>query len=98
MGRGDVEAIIALYDPNAVFSGMRGDVRTGLDEIRQDIARIAATKPTLHMKPKKLLVVVSRGTAADSTLRTFAKLRLDSFLAAAGTPDLASREAGPSRI
>ena len=55
MGRGDVEAVIALYEPNAVFPGMQGDVRTGLDEIRQEIAPIAATKPTLHMKPTKVL-------------------------------------------
>ena len=56
MGRGDVDAILALYEPNAVFPGMQGDIRNGLDEIRLEIEPIAATKPVLQTEPRKVLV------------------------------------------
>ena len=32
MGRGDVDAVIALYKPNAIFPGMQGEV--GSDQVR----------------------------------------------------------------
>ncbi|MFV1991312.1 MAG: hypothetical protein ACC652_11290, partial [Acidimicrobiales bacterium] len=34
MGRGDVDAVIALYEPNAVFPCMQGEV--GSDQVRSE--------------------------------------------------------------
>ncbi len=43
-------------------------------------------------------IVLSLGTRADSTLRTFAEFDPDDFEAAAGTPDLAARDSGESQF
>ncbi len=43
---GDVEGLVALYEPDAVLALQSGQVATGHQQIRQEYERILASKPT----------------------------------------------------
>ena len=58
IGRGDLEAVMALYEPGAVFLTQSGDLRSGTDAIRQEMAPLADMKPEFKIKVDK---VVSTG-------------------------------------
>ena len=44
---GDVEGLVALYEPNAVLASGDGEVATGLGEIREFLVRFLADRPRL---------------------------------------------------
>lgn len=58
IGRGDLEAVMALYEPGAVFLTQSGDLRSGTDAIRQEMAPLADMKPEFKINVDK---VVSSG-------------------------------------
>ena len=52
---GDVEAALALYESDAVFPNAGGELRAGLEEIRQELAPLAAAKPDLSHQVKRVM-------------------------------------------
>jgi uncharacterized protein (TIGR02246 family) len=62
LNRGDVEAALALYEPEAAFAPRPGEKVTGLEAIRSALQEFAALKPRLHGEITKTL------TAADVAL------------------------------
>jgi ketosteroid isomerase-like protein len=54
MSRGDVEAVLRLYDAEIAFVSERGDVKSGQDELRRELAPMAATKPRFEFEVKQV--------------------------------------------
>lgn len=44
---GDIEGLVALYEPNAIVSSGNGEVAIGLNEIREFFERFLANRPML---------------------------------------------------
>ncbi len=61
VGQGDLEAVMALYEPGAVFHTQSGELRSGTDAIRQQMAPFADMKPDFKINVDK---VVSTGDIA----------------------------------
>ncbi len=74
---GDLDGLIALYEPDAVLQPSTGDVFTGSEAIRGYLAQLLAMKPTMDVVPADVLqagdtaLVVNewsmRGTAPDGS-------------------------------
>ena len=56
MKSGDVEAVLALYEPGAGMTNQQGQVRSGIDTIRQDMAPFAAAKPDITIETDKIIL------------------------------------------
>jgi uncharacterized protein (TIGR02246 family) len=54
--RGDLDAIMALYEPNATMVPQPGQAAEGLVAIRKALSRFLAMKPNLTMEKKSLVV------------------------------------------
>jgi uncharacterized protein (TIGR02246 family) len=61
LNQGDVDAALALYEPDAAFAPEPGAVVHGLHAIREALERFVALRPTLASAIRK--VVVADGTA-----------------------------------
>ncbi len=55
MRAGDIDALMALYEPGAVFPNQSGEPRTGTDAIRQELAPFAAMKPDMTIETQKMI-------------------------------------------
>ena len=55
IAQGDLEAVMALYEPGAAFHAQSGEVRSGIDAIRQEMAPFAAMKPDLKIDVNKVI-------------------------------------------
>lgn len=56
IGQGDLEAVMALYEPGAAFQPQSGEVHSGIDAIRQEMAPFAAMKPDLNVEVEKVIL------------------------------------------
>jgi uncharacterized protein (TIGR02246 family) len=54
---GDVEALIALYEPEAVLCNAAGEIRAGLPAIRQAFQAFLASKPKIRLQTKYAICV-----------------------------------------
>jgi uncharacterized protein (TIGR02246 family) len=54
--RGDLDAIMALYEPNATMVPQPGEAAEGLVAIRKALSRFLTMKPNLTMEKKSLVV------------------------------------------
>ncbi len=61
MARGDLEAVLSVYDPQAVFAGQSGDVTEGAKALQQALAPLAMAKAECSFSIKK--VIEARGIA-----------------------------------
>jgi uncharacterized protein (TIGR02246 family) len=52
---GDLEAVLALYEPNAVFASPAGPLRHGHAELRQEFAPLAAAKADFTVEVLKFV-------------------------------------------
>ncbi len=52
---GDLDAIMALYEPGAVFANQSGELSSGIDAVRQEIAPFAAMKPDFKLQVEKVI-------------------------------------------
>jgi uncharacterized protein (TIGR02246 family) len=52
MDRGDVDALLGLYDPQVAFVNEHGEVKLGLDALRAELGPIAARKPRFDFEVK----------------------------------------------
>ncbi len=55
MRAGDLDAVMALYEPGAAFPDQSGEVRSGLDAIGQELAPFAAMKPDMTIEALKVI-------------------------------------------
>jgi uncharacterized protein (TIGR02246 family) len=54
MARGDIEGVLSLYDHEIAFVTESGDVRSGLDALRKELAPLAAGKPRFDFEVKQV--------------------------------------------
>jgi uncharacterized protein (TIGR02246 family) len=54
MAQGDVEAVLSLYDPEVSFVSEGGEVESGLDELRKELAPMASRKPRFDFEIKEV--------------------------------------------
>jgi len=52
MGRGDIDAVLDLYDAEVAFVNEAGAVKTGLEALRAELAPVAATTPRFDFEVK----------------------------------------------
>ena len=52
---GDLDAVIALYEPDAVLHNQSGELRSGRDAIRQEMTPFAAMKPDFSITVDKVI-------------------------------------------
>jgi len=78
LGARDLDAVMALYAPDARFVGPAGDVAVGRDAIREVLAGLIRTNTRLHSRVARSIVVDDiamlytdfEGTTRDATGRT----------------------------
>jgi uncharacterized protein (TIGR02246 family) len=54
MAHGDIEGVLSLYDTEVAFVTEGGDVRTGLEALRKELAPLAAGKPRFDYEVKQV--------------------------------------------
>ena len=54
LNAGDLEALVALYEPEATLTPQPGQIVTGRQAIREALSAFVATKPTLTLDVKTL--------------------------------------------
>lgn len=62
LSAGDLDALLALYEPAATFTVEPGKIVTGTDAIRDALSGFPALKPSIRLHPKVL------GNAGDVAL------------------------------
>jgi uncharacterized protein (TIGR02246 family) len=55
MAAGDMEALLSLYDPDAVFLNQAREIRHGKEGLRDDLAPLAAARATFEFKIKQVI-------------------------------------------
>jgi len=55
MAAGDMEALLSLYDPQAVFLNEARETKHGREELRDDLAPLAAARATFEFKIKQVI-------------------------------------------
>jgi ketosteroid isomerase-like protein len=55
MAEGDIESLLSLYDPDAVFLNQSGQVIKGGQELRQELAPFAAAKATFDFNINQII-------------------------------------------
>jgi uncharacterized protein (TIGR02246 family) len=53
---GDVDAVLALYEPGASMPNQQGEVRSGADAIRREMAPFVVLKPDIIGETDKVIV------------------------------------------
>jgi ketosteroid isomerase-like protein len=52
---GDLDALVALYEPDATLVAQPGEVVTGTEAIREDLSGLLAMRPTFSLEGRKVL-------------------------------------------
>jgi ketosteroid isomerase-like protein len=52
---GDIDAALELYEPGAAFANRQGEVRVGLEALRQELAPFAAMKANFKFNLRKIV-------------------------------------------
>ena len=55
INRGDLEAAVALYEPNAVLVAQPGQLARGSQEVREALGRFVGLKPTLRSQVQQVV-------------------------------------------
>src|SRR5207245_11702237 len=55
INRGDLEAALALYEPNAVLVVQPGHLACGATQLREALARFIALEPTLRSEAQEVI-------------------------------------------
>ncbi|WP_035140157.1 YybH family protein [Fischerella sp. PCC 9605] len=50
MAEGDIDSVLSVYDPEAVFLNQSGEVQKGEEGLRQELAPFAAVKAIFDFK------------------------------------------------
>jgi len=54
MAQGDLEAVLSLYDSEIAFVTEDGETRLGLDDLRKELAPLAARRPRFDFEIKQV--------------------------------------------
>lgn len=54
MSRGDLDAALALYEPTIAFYRREGQVKVGIEALREDLAPLAAKKAEVQMTLRRV--------------------------------------------
>jgi uncharacterized protein (TIGR02246 family) len=52
---GDLDALVALYEPDAILVAQPGEVLTGIEAIREALSAFLATRPTFNLEVRTVL-------------------------------------------
>jgi len=55
MAEGNLDAVLSVYDPEAVLRNQAGEVKKGADGLRQELAPFAAAKATFDFNIKQII-------------------------------------------
>jgi ketosteroid isomerase-like protein len=55
MAQGDIESVLELYEPEVVFMNQAGGAKRGIEELREELAPLAAAKATFEFKIRQLI-------------------------------------------
>jgi len=55
MAQGDVDSLLSLYDPEAVFLNRSGEIKKGRRELRDEVAPLAATRASFEFNIKQVV-------------------------------------------
>jgi ketosteroid isomerase-like protein len=55
MREGDIDSVLTLYDPEAVFLNQSGEVKKGGEALRQEVAPLAAIKAIFDFSIKQVI-------------------------------------------
>jgi len=55
MAQGDVDSLLSLYDPEAVFLNRSGEIKKGRRELRDELAPLAATRASFEFNIKQVV-------------------------------------------
>src|SRR5689334_24988413 len=55
MRDGDIDALLTLYDPEAVFLNRAREVRRGADALREELAPLAAVRAVFEFNIKRII-------------------------------------------
>jgi ketosteroid isomerase-like protein len=55
MAEGDLESLLTIYDPEAVFLNQSGEVKKGRRELREELAPLAAAKAIFDFSIKQII-------------------------------------------
>jgi uncharacterized protein (TIGR02246 family) len=67
---GDLDSLVALYEPEATLVAQPGEALTGIETIREALSAFLATRPTFNLEVRKVLQAGDIALSfADWTLR-----------------------------
>ena len=55
MAQGDIDSVLALYESDVVFMNQEGKSKRGMEELREELAPLAAAKATFEFEIKQLI-------------------------------------------
>jgi ketosteroid isomerase-like protein len=55
MAEGDIDSVLSVYDPEAVFLNQSGEVKKGEEELRHELADFAASKAVFNFDIKQVI-------------------------------------------
>jgi uncharacterized protein (TIGR02246 family) len=55
MAEGDLDSVLSVYDPEAVFLNRSGEVKKGVEGLRRELAPFAAVKATFDFNIKQVI-------------------------------------------
>jgi uncharacterized protein (TIGR02246 family) len=55
MAQGDIEALLSIYDPEAVFLNQSGEVKQGREGLREELAPLASAKAIFDFSIKQII-------------------------------------------
>jgi ketosteroid isomerase-like protein len=55
MAEGNIEALLSLYDPDAVFLNQSGEVKQGRQGLRGEVGPLASAKATFDFRIKQII-------------------------------------------
>jgi ketosteroid isomerase-like protein len=55
MAAGDLESLLTLYEPEAVFLNQSREIKRGRDELRQDLARFATARAVFDYSIQQII-------------------------------------------
>jgi len=55
MAAGDLESLLSIYDPEAVFLNQSGEVKKGRQGLKQELAPLATAKAIFHFDIKQVI-------------------------------------------
>lgn len=55
MAEGDIDSVLSVYDPEAVFLNRSGEIRKGEEALREELAPFASAKTTFDFHIKQVI-------------------------------------------